>query len=257
MLYNKPTIYNTPTIYNDAGGIYNTRSVYNDGAKILPIGSFIYLNNFENFTDNILRSDVGPNFNAQTNYFKLENSNVFTGKNCLKLYNNSGTVSAQTIEEVEINQEVVTFETYFSNYSGTQVNYAITEVRFSNFQLECYPEYSKYRFGVYCDNYTLYNNAQYFTKAGSTYFHIPIPYNTPCHFAIVIDYSNNIAYLFGNGILYVKCEKQDGFSKKYYIIYNCENYAVYVANNFISIRNGDMSNNLNSFDVPTQKYSLS
>lgn len=253
----KPGAYKSPGIYKGAGGIYKGRGVYNIGSNILPIGSFIYLNNFENFVDNTLEADVGPNFTAQTNYFKLENSNIFTGKNCLKLYNNSGSVIASTIEEVDLTQDIVTFETYFSNYSDRQVNYAITEVRFSHFQLECYPEYSKYRFGVDCDNYTLYNNAQFFTKAGSSYFHIPIPYNTPCHFAIVIDFSNNIAYLFGNGVLYVKCEKQDGFSKKDYIRYNCENYAVYVGNNFVSIRNGDMSNNLTSFNVPTQKYTLS
>ena len=252
----KPGAYKTPGVYKGAGGIYKGRGVYNIGSSILPIGSFIYLNNFENFIDNTLKSDVGPDFTADPNYFKLENSNIFSGKKCLKLYNNSGSVSAITNAIVNIPNDIITFETYFSNYTGYQINYAVTEVRFIDFQLECFPEYSKFRFGANCDNYTLYNNATLFTIAGAHYFHIPISYNEPCHFALVIDFSNNTAYLFGNGVLYVKCEKQNGFNKNDYIRYNCENYSVYLANNFISIRNGDMSNNLNSFDVPTQKYSL-
>lgn len=218
-------------------------------------GPFLFLNNFDNIVNGISYSEIGADIIADSNYFRLENSNVFNGEKCLKIYSGYSQKKAVTQEPVSFGYDKITFETYFSNYTSYYVNYAISQVVFLNVQLEVWPEYNKYRVGIACEDYELYNGTSLFTIAGAKYILLPINYSLPCHFAVVFDFTNSDIYIFGNGTLYIKA-KETIINKASNIEFSMENYPVYVATNFLSIRVGDFSNNLESFTVPVQKYHL-
>ena len=169
-------------------------------------GPFLFLNNFDNIVNGISYSEIGADIIADSNYFRLENSNVFNGEKCLKIYSGYSQKKAVTQEPVSFGYDKITFETYFSNYTSYYVNYAISQVVFLNVQLEVWPEYNKYRVGIACEDYELYNGTSLFTIAGAKYILLPINYSLPCHFAVVFDFTNSDIYIFGNGTLYIKAK---------------------------------------------------
>ena len=249
MLYNKPTIYNTPTIYNNgAGGIYKGRGVYNDGGGYN--GPFVFLNNFNSIENEKSKSEIGPDFLTPTNNFLLINSDVFNGEKCLFM-NSAG--ASQTENNIDV-ENTFTCETYFSNFNSISSS-NIGKVRFGNIFIQIDGLKNNYRIQVPQGSYTLYNGTTYYTNvAGWNYFLFPIQPNEILHMAFVV--CDDLCYCFCNGNLMLKT--QGNFQKNFSPLFYAENSTTIKCGiNFLSVRNGDFSNNLTSFNVPTQKYTLS
>jgi len=220
---------------------------------------FLVLNNFDNISDNISISKKGPDIELKNEVCNIENSNVFNNENCLKMTNyNSNINGCKSVKTIPIlADKIYTLETYYSNYSGGYSSDAYTEIGISSLRFEASHFTNEYRIQIgykNSNNYILYNGANYFGRdSGAYYFTLPVSLSTPLHFAAVI--KDDYAYIFGNGVLYVKASIKRNDSNDY-IVFNREKYPAYIAVNFISIRIGDFSNNLQSFTVPTEKYKL-
>lgn len=223
-------------------------------------GDFLLLNNCDTVIDNHLISLAGPNFNWNSNIFSLDSSSVYANANLVKMRAyDSANGSIASDSELNWNYDKITFETYFSNYSGAYNNISITEVSFGGIlSFECQYGSNRYRIEIwnYNNAYQVYNGAVRSDLVGSiSFFLLPIYLSNSCHIAAVLDKINGYIYIFGNGVLYVKCSvNTQVISNK--VSFNRETYPVYIGVNFISIRKGDFSNNLESFTVPTQKYTL-
>ena len=249
----EPTIYQpgankTPGIYKGAGVVYNGRGVYNDGAGGYN-GPFVFLNNFYNIDNEKSKSEIGPDVLTPTNIFSLVNSDVFNGEKCLFM-----NVAGNAVSENNIDVEnTFTCETYFSNFNSISSS-NIGKVRFGNIWVQLDGHVNSYRLQVPQGNYNLYNGASYITNVAQyNYFKIPISLNTSNHVACVI--VDDFCYCFCNGTLFVK--SQGIFQKNFNIIFYSENLTnIKCGINFLSIRNGNFSNNLTSFTVPSEKYRL-
>lgn len=241
------------TVLKFENSILNISNKYN--------GPFLFLNNFDNIINDVSYSEIGPNLNIPPEILKTESSNVFAGLNCLKMYNYSSSITgAYTQNAITTNENILTIETYYSNYYSYYGSLAYTECvcGLIGFETENNDFYriQVSKFGTV--NYTTYNGTSYFAEDGvAKYFHIPIRPINSCHEAAVIDYENKTLYVFCNGTLYLKCTYSEQPNKVFNIIkFSRETYPVYTGINFIAIRKGDWSNNLESFTVPTQKYHL-
>lgn len=231
--------------------------------KVEYDSEFLFLNNFDNISNGISISEIGPNVEFLDTIFRIENSNVFSNKNCLKIYgynSNYNISSARTINTIKLlENEIYTFETYFSNYGGGYTSSSYSEVTLdgNSFAFECDYSNNSYRIQISYNiqnDYTLYNSARYVTDANHcNYIFLPISLSTPIHVAAVL--KNGYVYVFGNGVLYIKSSCRTNATSTS-IRFVRENYPTYIGINFISLRKGDFSNNLQSFTVPTKKYSL-
>lgn len=224
-------------------------------------GNFLLLNNCDTVINDQLISLAGPNFNWDSNIFSLEDSSVYTNTKLVKIRAYDSAISAiNSDSEVDWNYDKITFETYFSNYSGAYNNISITEVSFGSIvRFECQYGSNRYRIEIrnYNNAYQVYNGAVRSDLVGSiSFFLLPIYLsNSSCHMAAILDRINGYIYIFANGILYIKCSVNTQIQSGT-VGFNRETYPVYIGVNFISIRKGDFSNNLESFTVPTKKYTL-
>ena len=115
------------------------------------------------------------------------------------------------------------------------------------------------RFCIYGNtrlSYTLYNGATLFAQGpANIYITTSTQYNNKVHCAIVIDLNNLYAYGFADGVIQCKVKLGAISDQRYPYVKSADNYSQFNAE-FMSIRNGDFSNNLQSFTVPTEKYHL-
>jgi len=220
---------------------------------------FLFLNNCDNLsTDGLLiKSKVGPNLSGQVKCVSLVDSYAFTGSKAIRVDDSSilnNPYSAGTISYEQM--DYITLETMYSQMQvGIYGGWQHVDLGISAFDYDSNDKCA--RFCIYGNNrlgYTLYNNAYVFGQDSSNiYIKTNTRYTNKVHCAIVIDVNELYAYGFADGVL--QCKVKLGT-----IIYNGSIYiksASYFSTfnvEFLSIRNGDFSNNLQSFTIPTNKY---
>lgn len=242
MDYNKQTVYNAQGVYKDAG-VYNGRGVYNNGAGGYN-GPFILLNNCDNIDDNnVCKSLIGSDLFVNDNlpFGNLVDSNIFVGSKSIKRINTN------YVRLIDIDTEdVFTVEFYISgiaknNPNGTDV------YSFSVFSV------SSRTNDIVVGGPDLYDFDTSYPVVNwiAGYKAIQINYVQSAHFAAVINKNEKKVYCFVNGVK-IGSFKYTNLGSQ---ITQNGNIASAVIE-FFCVRNGDFSNDLNSFDVPTQKYHL-
>lgn len=243
----EPTIYNpgaykTPGVYNGAGGVYNGRGVYNDGA--IYNGPFVLLNNCDNIDgENVCKSVVGPDLfvNDNLSFGDLVDSNIFTGSKSIKRTNSNYV----RLRDINVD-DVFTIEFYISDIANNNSN-GTDIYSFSVFSV------SSRTSDIVVGGPNLYDFDTSYPVITwiPGYEAIQINYVQNAHFAAVINKNEKKVYCFVNGAK-IGSYKYTNLGTQIAQNGNIANAII----EFFCVRNGDFSNNLNSFDVPTQKYHL-
>lgn len=240
----KPGVYKTPGIYKGAGGIYKGRGVYNDGAGYN--GPFVLLNNCDNLDNNKCKSIIGDDLytNDLASFGYLVNSTIYPGSMSIKRNNSKYAIIRDIVTD-----DIFTIEFYLSSLPNAHM----TDVYVMN--LFCIENSSNH--GLYIG---AYHASDFVTSypvvnwdSGGTYKAMQLPIIAQGHFAAVVNKLTAIVTAFLDGIKigsYAFDTNAIGDKIE-------QNGSVIGAIlEFFAVRNGDFSNNLNSFDVPSQKYSL-
>lgn len=238
-------------------------SILKANGKILKKNNFIFLNNFDNISDDnhYIRSLVGEDLYSSSSekLVDLVPSEVFAGENCIQI--NSIIAKTEFITPVfSISPNIFTFECYLSNVGSYSYN-SISEVCGIGINFEIFQTHNKFRLEFdkrIFSNFQIFNNRISFVVQTSNfvyYWNNVVNVYTPCHYAVVYDLEINKAYLFINGLLALTMNITQNFSRTTFFGFRKE-YADLnvVGNNFISLRKGDFSNNRQTFVVPTSRY---
>ena len=241
----KPGAYNIPGVYKGAGGIYKGRGIYKDAGGGYN-GPFILLNNCDNLdADNNCISEIGGPLHENNNlpFGYLIDSSIFVGSKSIK----RNVRNYIRIDDIHP-EDVFTIEVYLSSMPMADV--ATDMYALSVFCLSSTRDGNSVMFiggrNIY-DFETVYPIRDWTTN----YKAIQIPYSQNAHLAAVVNKNAKKVYCFVNGSK-IGSYKYTDLSTN--ITQNGVGAAAVVE--FICVRNGDFSNNLNSFDVPTQKYNL-
>lgn len=257
----KPTVYNTRSVYDKAGkggSVYNGIGVYDMGVKYN--GPFIFLNNFDNVENDEIVSKLGANIYAPNGLSGSIVSSYFPGDNAYKVSGYYNSMLSQNIAD-ELNENIYTIEICVSSCvnSGNVSDIGTYEFRL---QLDSWGGQNRFRIFTpyYGGNYSLFNGASYINSWGTSNIIFGIGTITGDdlkHFAAVIDINNKNATMFFNGVKKIECTLSEITKFRNILIQRQDaNYTNEFNNEFICIRKGDFSNNLASFTVPVQKYSL-
>lgn len=238
----KPGAYKTPGVYKGAGGVYNGNGLYKGGFK----SPWVLLNNCDNLDNNKCSSIIGDSLytNDLSNFGYLVNSTIYPGSNSIKRNNSKYAIIRDIITD-----DVFTIEFYLSDIP----NGHMTDVYAMNlFCIENSNNHGLYIGGFHASNFeTSFPVVNW--DSGGIYKAMQLPIIEKGHFAAVVnkltsrvtaflDGAKIGSYTFDINAIGDKIE-QNGT-------------VVGAILEFFAVRNGDFSNNLESFTVPTQKYSL-
>jgi hypothetical protein len=232
------------------------------GANSIGGGDFIFLCNFTNYEYDsntgigIIHPELGDDYIGTYNIGILDNSPKFSS-NSLFINNYTQTPnSSYSSPPMNIHKyKILTYEMCLSGLTSN-VYAAWFELYLPNIRFAFDGNGRKQLVELNAvSNITLYNGASYWTStetlkrvwcaSGTNYM----------HYAATIDVINGTIHFFGNGTLYIVATISADTKMNYNKFANYENkYDKYL--DYVSVRKGDFSNNLQSFTVPTEKYHL-
>lgn len=224
---------------------------------------FLFLNNFDSLSEDIIKSEIGPNIKSYDSNIEIVSSTKFTGDKCLSIPNAVTGIAngLKAVAPVRLKlggiytAEAMFSTTYNSSYYGwTIIGLPVCQNQHS---IRLY----KARWEFKCPSLSdvmYYNGAtkDVYDGGGHLFTFIPnLKYDQVTHFASIIDLNEMKIYGFFNGVKMIVSPIEINTSTPSFTIY------AYIAEHttpwkieMISVREGDFSNNRESFTIPTEKY---